>query len=195
MEIQWVIVCETCCFYYFIKVYESQWCWAQNPHTEIPSKRVHSAIRTQSRLQVVQGKEAGRGRVQVLCLPASQGALVRTPLVLNIMARLATPSCWDCCIVLLECKDAKEGMPPGLLRDTSSSIPSCLPERSLLLGQSCSTWECPFLSLPLPKVYQQLAQGRIMNSTHTPSKSPPLSTCSWEKEKVPWTSVFKITVV
>lgn len=101
-------------------------------------------------------RKRGRRRQSSSPLPASQpGSSGEKPLVLSIMARLATPSCCDGCIVLLECKDAKEWMPPGLLRATPSSIPSCLPEHSLLLGQSCSTWECPFLSLPLPKVYQQ----------------------------------------
>lgn len=85
------------------------------------------------------------------------------------------PSCWGCLMVLPECEDAKEWMPLGLLRAISSSITSCLPEHSLLLGQSWPTWECPLLSLPLPKVDLRLAQGIMMSRTCTPGKSPSLS--------------------
>lgn len=102
----------------------------------------------------------------------------------------AAPSHWRCCRVSLECKDAKDWVPPGLRRDTPSSITSCLPEPPLLFGQSCSTWKCLLLSLPLPRVYQRLAQG-IMIRTCTLSKAYLLPTCSWGKEKVPGNSIFK----
>lgn len=41
------------------------------------------------------------------------------------------------------------------------------------LAMSCSTWECPLPSLPLPKVYQWLTQGIMMNTRCPQSKSPP----------------------